>query len=179
MQPAKYIEHLPAQGLPCVVQFLKQSAVHIAFARVGGDQIPQMAHFRLADPVNTSEALLKPVGIPGQVVIDHQVRPLQVDSLSGGVRSKKHLNVRVMPEGFLRFEAFFAFLATVNDCNGPFPPEQRGDPAMEIIQRVEVLGENDDLLSGQCCFEFSGVLCRTPVAALRRPADPDLLQQTG
>ena len=109
-----------------------------------------MAHFRLADPVNTPEALLKPVGIPRQVVIDHQVRPLQVDSLSGGVRSKKHLNVRVMPEGFLCLEAFFAFLATVDDCNGSFASEQRGDPAPEIMQRVEVLGENDDLLSRRC-----------------------------
>ena len=179
MQPSEYVEHLPAEGFPRVVQFLEQGAVHIAFPRVGGDQIPQMAHLRLADSVDASEALFQPVGIPGQVVIDHQVRALQVDSLSGCVRREQHLHVRVMPEGFLRFEAFFAFLAAVDDGNGPFPAEQRGDTSPEIMQRVEVLGENDDLLSGRCRFGFFDILFSVPVAPLRRPADPDLLQQTG
>ncbi|MFN7871775.1 MAG: hypothetical protein ACK5QQ_06200 [Cyanobacteriota bacterium] len=44
-----------------------------------------MADLLLADPVDAPEALLQPVGVPGQVVIHHQVCPLQVHALPGRI----------------------------------------------------------------------------------------------
>ena len=44
-----------------------------------------MADFGLSDAVNTAEALLQPVRIPGQIVVDHQMRTLKVDPLTGGI----------------------------------------------------------------------------------------------
>jgi len=49
-----------------------------------------VADLSLADPVDTAEALLDPVGVPGQVVVDHQVGPLQVQALPGGVGRHKY-----------------------------------------------------------------------------------------
>ena len=51
--------------------------VNLALTGLLRHQIPQVADFGLADAIDAAEALLDPVGIPGQVVIDHQVGALQ------------------------------------------------------------------------------------------------------
>ena len=43
----------------------------IAFPGLVCDQLPQVANLGLPDTVDTSEALLQPVRIPGQVIVDH------------------------------------------------------------------------------------------------------------
>ena len=58
----------------------KQALKNVAFARAAGDKIPEMADLQLADTVNASKTLLKAVGVPGQIVIYHQVGVLQVDA---------------------------------------------------------------------------------------------------
>ena len=88
--PAQHIEDLPAQRNTLFLQLLKEPLENLALARFAGNQVPQMADFRLANTVNASEALLQPVRIPGQVVIDHQVRSLQVDTLARRVRCHQH-----------------------------------------------------------------------------------------
>ena len=45
-----------------------------------------MAYLGLADAVDAAEALLNPVGVPWQVVVDHQVGALKVDPLARGIR---------------------------------------------------------------------------------------------
>ena len=59
--------------------------VDIAFAGFLGNQIPEVADFGLADAVNTAKALLQAVRVPRQVVVDHQVGVLQVDTFAGRV----------------------------------------------------------------------------------------------
>ena len=49
------------------------------------DEVPEVADLGLADAVDAAEALLQPVGVPGQVVVDHQVGALEVDALAGRV----------------------------------------------------------------------------------------------
>ena len=49
-----------------------------------------MAYFGLPNTVNAAEPLFKPVRIPGQIIVDHQMRALEVDSLSGGVGGQQY-----------------------------------------------------------------------------------------
>ena len=62
-----------------------------------------MTDLGLADPVDPSEPLLEPVGIPREVVVDHQVGALEVDPLSGRVGGEEHPDLRVVPERLLGF----------------------------------------------------------------------------
>ena len=112
------------------VQLFEQRAVDVAFAGLLGDQVPEVADLGLADAVDAPEALLEPVGIPGQVVVDHQVGALEVDALAGGVGRQQDLHLGIVPEGFLRLHAFLAAHAAVDDDHGLRPPEQRRDPAV-------------------------------------------------
>ena len=57
-----------------------------------------MADLVLADAVDAAEALLDAVGVPRQVVVDHQVGALEVEALAGGVGGDEHLDVRVLGE---------------------------------------------------------------------------------
>ena len=86
-----------------------------------------MAYFGLADAVDAAEALLDPVGVPRQVVVDHQVGALKIDALAGSVRGKQHLYLRVVLERLLRLHALLAAHAAVDDDHGLLAAEQRGD----------------------------------------------------
>ena len=77
-----------------------------------------MADLGLADAVDAPEALLQPVRVPGEVVVDHQVRALQIDALARGVRRQQHLHFRVVPERLLHRQAFLAPDAAVDDDDG-------------------------------------------------------------
>ena len=145
MQLAEHVEHLAAQGLPRLFELLEQTAVDIALAGLLGDQIPQVADFRLPDAVDAAEPLFEPVRVPGQIVVDHQVGALKVDALAGRVGRQQHLHFGIVPERFLRLHALLAAHAAVDHDNRVWPPEQRRD-ALEVVQRVAVLGEDDELL---------------------------------
>ena len=66
------VEYLAPEGLTGNLQLLQQAAVDLALAGVVGDEVPHMTLLGLTDPVDTSEALLKAVRVPGEVVVDHQ-----------------------------------------------------------------------------------------------------------
>ena len=59
LQLPKHVEHLAAECLPRLLQLLQQSPVDVALAGLVGDQVPQMADLRLADPVDAAEALFQ------------------------------------------------------------------------------------------------------------------------
>ena len=105
-----------------------------------------MTHLGLADAVNPSEALLQAVRVPGQVVVHHQVRALQIDTFAGRVGGEQHLDLRVVAEGFLSLEPILAAHAAVNRHDGSLASQQRRDPVVQIAQRIAVLGEDDQLL---------------------------------
>lgn len=79
-----------------------------------------MTHFRLPDTVNAPKTLFQSVGVPRQIVVDHQVRALQVDALPCRVRGDENERFFVLREGFLRFAPFFAPDAAVDNHNGLF-----------------------------------------------------------
>ena len=111
------------------------------------DQVPEKAHLGLADTVDAAEALLEPVGIPGQVIVDHQVGTLEVDAFARGIRSQQNLDL-----GLVNLKASCALIRS----SRPIPPwihtrassrpKQGTDLGLEVVERVPVLGEDDDLL---------------------------------
>jgi hypothetical protein len=145
---AEHVEDLTAERLARLFELFQQLAVDVAFAGFVGDQVPQVAGLGLADPVDTAEALFEPVGVPRQVVIDHQVRALQVDALAGGVGRQQYLHLGVVLEGFLHLEALFPADAAMDDDDCLLAAEQRGDALLQVVERVAVLGEDDQLLVG-------------------------------
>ena len=99
----------------------------------------------LADAVDAAEALLDAVRVPRQVVVDHQVRGLEVQALAGGVGGEQDLAVRVLGELLGDLAALAAAHAAVDRLDRLGPAEQRADPAREVVERVAVLGEDDQL----------------------------------
>ena len=95
---AQDVEDLAPVGLAHLVQLLQEAGEHGALAGVVGDEVPQPAHLGLADAVDATEPLLDAVGIPGKVVVDHQVRGLEVETLARGVGGHEDLTVAVLGE---------------------------------------------------------------------------------
>jgi hypothetical protein len=49
-----------------------------------------MAHLSLANTVDATKTLLNPVRLPREIIIDHQVGALKVDTLPRGVGGNEH-----------------------------------------------------------------------------------------
>ena len=111
---AEHVEYLTAERLPRLLQLLEELAVDVALACFVRDQVPEVTHLGLADAVDPSEPLLQAVRVPGQVVVHHQVRALQVDAFAGRVGGEQHLDLRVVAERFLGLEPILAAHAAVN-----------------------------------------------------------------
>ena len=105
---AEHIEHLPAQGLPRLLQLVEELEIDVALPRFIRDQVPEVTYFRLANAVNPAEALLQPVGVPGQIVVHHQVGALQVNAFAGRICGEQHLHVWIVAESFLGLESVLA-----------------------------------------------------------------------
>ena len=63
-----------------------------------GDEIPKMADLALTNAMDSSKTLFQPVWIPGQIIIDHEMRPLKIDAIASGIGCEKYKNVRVARE---------------------------------------------------------------------------------
>ena len=111
---AEDVEDLAAVGLAHLVELLQQAGEDLALAGVGGDEVPQAADLLLADAVDAAEALLDAVGVPRQVVVDHQVRGLEVETLAGGVGGEQDLAVAVLGELLGDLAALAAAYAAVD-----------------------------------------------------------------
>src|SRR5699024_10642317 len=92
------IKYLAPVCLTHLLELLQQSVEHLTFASVRRDDIPQSADFPLADAVDTAEPLLDSVWVPWQVIIDHQMRGLQIQTLTGGVGGEQYLAGGILSE---------------------------------------------------------------------------------
>src|SRR5262249_12960067 len=135
------VKHPAAEGLSLGVEFLKQAMEDITLARFGGHHVPEMADLGLADAVDTAKALFQPVGVPWQVIVDHEVGVLEVRSFPSSMRGDQHARGRVVAEEFLDVPAILAFAPTMDSDKGGGVAEQTADPLLQITQRVAVLGE--------------------------------------
>jgi len=146
---AEHVIYLAAEGLAGLLQFFEQALVYVALAGFGGDEIPEVADLGLADAVNAAEALLEAVGVPGQVVVDHEVGALEVDALAGGVGGEEDAYLRVVAEGFFGGAALLATQAAVDGDDGLFASEATGDAGMQIVEGIAMFGEDDQFLLGR------------------------------
>ena len=161
---AQDIKDLAAEGLAGLFQFVQEFSIDIAFPGFFSHQIPQMADFGLTDTMNPSESLFNPVGVPGQVIIDHEMGALQINPFTGGIGGQEDLNLGIMAEGFLDFQAIFASNSPMNHDHGGFPSQKGGNPGFQIIEGVPVFGKNNQFLmdrglvgrdgSGHIGFDF-------------------------
>jgi len=90
--------------------------------------------------VNAAHALFEAVGVPGDVVVEHQVTELQVDALASGLRRDHHLGFAF--EGLFGGDAGLQRHPAVNgdDAIAPLP-----QPLFEVLQRIARLGEHQYL----------------------------------
>ena len=107
-----------------------------------------MAHLLLADPVDASKALLQSVGVPGQVVVHHQVCPLQVHALPGCIVGQQHHHLRVVHEGMHDLAASIAGHTAVDLHHRLRPSQTVADLGGQIHQGVLELGEQHQLAPG-------------------------------
>ena len=96
--------------------------------------------------------MLEPVGVPGQVVVHHEVRALEVDALPRRIGRDQDLHFGVVLEGLLDLQALFAPDAAVDHRHSFRATKDRLNPALEVVERVLVLGEDDQLLLGGWCW---------------------------
>ena len=104
-----------------------------------------MADLGLADAVDAPEPLLQAIGIPRQVVVDHEMRAaLQVHAFAGGVVGDHDADDGIAVEGGDGGASRLARDAAMNDDYGRRAPTRRHDLLLKIFQRVAGLSENHD-----------------------------------
>ena len=154
LRVAQHVIHLVAQSLPLILQLLQKPFEHLAFPGGKGHQIPQMAHFGLADAVDAPEALLDPVRVPRQVVVDHQVGPLQVHPFPGGVGGHQHPRPRVVAEAVLDAAAILPFHPAVDVFHRLRPAQPGLNFRGQVMEGVFMFGEHDQFAGRVAAFEI-------------------------
>ncbi len=145
---AQDVEDLASQRLPRLLHLLEEGAIYLAFASLLSHQVPEVTNFRLPDAMDPAKPLLDPVRVPGQVVVHHQVCPLEVDTLPRRVGRHQDLHLGIVFEGFLRLRPFLPTHAAVDADEGLFPPEESRNPLLKVIEGVAMLGEYDQFFMG-------------------------------
>ncbi len=139
------VEDLSAQGFSCFLDLVEERSVNIALAGLVGYEVPQVADFRLANPVDAAKALFQAVRIPGKVVVHHEVSALKVDTFPCGVRCYENQNFWIKLECLLRVQALFPAHATVDDVNGGRTPKNGPNAVLEAGQSVTMFREDYEL----------------------------------
>ena len=101
----------------------------------------------MSDAVDTAKTLFQPVGVPWQVVIDHEMGALQVQPFACGIGSDKNAHFLVLPEAFFHLAPFVAQHSAVDGDNGFFAAEKGANFIGQIAQCVAMFGKNDQLFA--------------------------------
>lgn len=143
-----FAQNIEDAAIECFVdgfQLGEQAVIDFALAGFLGDEVPKMANLLLADAVDTPEALFEAVRVPWKVIIDHEIGVLEVHSFPGGIGGEEDADFRIGPEKCLALPALVTVGAAVNGRDGLGRAENAGDPPLQIVQRVPMLGEDDHL----------------------------------
>ena len=92
-----------------------------------------MAHLLLADAMDPSETLFEAIGVPRQIVVDHQMASLEVDSLAHGVVPDQHQHLGIVHEPVNEFLTVFTSDASVNYVYGIIGAEFVANFVKEIL----------------------------------------------
>ena len=110
------------------------------------DDVPEVADVTLANAVNAPETLFQAVRVPRQVVVHHEMRPLEVDAFAGSVGGDQNEHIGIVHERFLDLAAFLARGLPVNRDNRRAGTQEAGQLVNQVVQSVALLGEDDELL---------------------------------
>jgi hypothetical protein len=114
MQFTQDIEDASAEGLAGLVELFEEAPVNVALARFLGHKVPEVAHLGLADAMNAPKALLNAIRVPGQIVIDHQMRALKVDAFARRIGRRQDAHLGIVLKALFGLLALFAPQAAMN-----------------------------------------------------------------
>src|SRR5690606_12328307 len=144
-RPPEDVEDLALVRPGLLLQLGQQPEVDLALPGVPRHALPEVAHLGLADPVEAAQTLLDAVGVPREVVVDHEMRPLEVQPLPGGVGGDQDADGLVVGEQLPRPPPRLTWEATVDPDDRAGVPHHLPDALSEVVERVTVLREDDDL----------------------------------
>ena len=98
----------------------------------------------MPNSVNAPESLFDAIWVPRQIVIDDDVRRLQVDALASGIGGDEYANVFVLSESVLDVIALVAPRGAVYLDDGIGRPEKIFELFGEVLERIAMLGEDDE-----------------------------------
>ena len=142
---AEHVEEVAVIGFGHSVDFFEQPVKHIAFASVAGNQVPEVADLALTDTVNATESLFDAIGVPGQIIVDHEVGTLQVEPLASSVGGEQHEGARVVRELFADGLAKMPRRAPMNGNNSVGAAQLGADFILQVGEGIAVFGEDNDL----------------------------------
>jgi hypothetical protein len=171
LQLPENIEDLATQRLSRLLQLLEQRPVDLSLSGAFCDQIPEVAHFSLADAVDATESLLNAIRIPWQVVVDHQVRALQIDAFARGIGSYQNLHFFAVGKTLLSVLAVLAAHASVNVHHSFRLAQEPADSLGEVAQGVAMFREDNELLRGRRSRPRQRQLPRTSPLQRQQPAE--------
>ncbi|GBD06134.1 hypothetical protein HRbin20_01736 [bacterium HR20] len=145
LQFAQHVEDLATEGGASLFELLEQSVVNVALASLDCHHVPQVAGFGLADTVDAAKALFDTVGVPGQVVVDHEVCALEIDAFAGSIGCHEHAYLRIVEKGLLCFAPVFTAHGSVDEHHCLLA-QQCCDALDQVVQGVSVFGEDDEFL---------------------------------
>ncbi len=154
------IKYLATKGVTFFIEFAEQALEHLALTGVRCDEIPQMTDLGLTNAMNASEALLKSIGIPRQIVIDHEMRTLQIDALARSIGCDEYPHVLVLRKAMLSRPAVITGHSAANHHNRIWVTQQNADFLLEIKQRVLMLRKDDELLAGAVAIEHARIILK-------------------
>src|SRR6266496_3990724 len=156
------IKHAVAQLCANLFQFCEETCENLPLNGIGRDKVENTDIRTLPDAVNTPHTLLQSIGIPGNIVVDHQVAELEGDAFACRFGSNADLG-RII-QALSRFATIDGIHPTVNLTGGVAPFLQ---VAAQVLKRVTMLCEDQQLAApvsqlvklatfdtGAQCFEF-------------------------
>ena len=115
---AKDIKNLSAQCFAFFFKFFEQALEDLPFSRFFRDKVPEMADLRLSDTMDTTEALFQTIWIPWQIVVNHEMRTLEVDPFTSRIGGDQNARVFILLEQFFDFTTFVAEHAAMDRDDG-------------------------------------------------------------
>ena len=143
---AEDIKDLAAKRSPFFLQLVEKALEDHAFPGLLGNQVPEVTHFSLTDTMDTAKALFQAVGVPREVVIDHQMGALQVDTFAGCICRDQAPHLFILAEAFFNLAALVAKHAAMNGDDRVLAAKQRADLVCKVAKCIPVLSEDNEFL---------------------------------
>ena len=142
---SKHVEDLALVGDSLLFDLVEQTEVHLRLAGLGGDEIPHMADLGLADSMDSTEALLNAIRVPGKVVVDDQVGSLEVDAFARSIGGDEHEARLVLGEAGLDLAPILAWGTAGDELDGLGITEEGAQSVYEVVHGVAMFGEDEEL----------------------------------